>query len=432
MLLNRPLHRSFKAASSFLLYQAGPVSVLVTSGLVWPLLGRLANREVIGDLSMQLAAANLMAPALSLGLGHYLANRLSFMEGRTALAELRAARIVSTSLYALGALGAGYGLVFGGGVACASVALSSATAIYLLSTGVLRGLNKPSLFAALTLFIQVAALLAFGLISSYGGLALGSASYVLLSAFPMSVTWLHSRTRGAGVPRSDVSFAVVASARLVPHLVLAVAMLLLMRLLVGMQLGSAAAGNYMFASLLIGGSLTIGASLDAHWSARAQSAQGMRDLVGRLTGNQARIQAMLFTVSLAVLVFLIFALDRWLPPGYERNGLILAVALGMPAATLQAAADGRSALLMWEGRTGRISVSTAVGALVTTGLALVLLPLAGWTIAGLCISLGLLARYLTVWTLCSRREGFAAFNALVMASVFMQIVLAAAVTLTLH
>ncbi|WP_422935379.1 hypothetical protein [Sinomonas sp. P47F7] len=307
-----------------------------------------------------------------------------------------------------------------------SISISTSTAVFLLCSSLLRGLNFPKTFATVTLYIQVFALLCMGVAATEHGLLVGTAVYVGLSAAPVLVVHLLTHTHKSFATKSEVSRVLTLAISLVPHLVMAVATMLLMRVLVGFSLGTAAAANYMFASLLIGGALTVGASLDAHWSTRAQVASTSGLLSQILVRNQARIQVALLLVSLAVTLFIFLALDTWLPSTYDRQGVVGAVAMGLPAAALQAAADGRSALLMWLGRTLQISVATATGGLTTLALALVLLPSYGWQTAGLCITAGMAARAILATLFSFKAAGFRRFDLYVGITLGLQAALGAA------
>lgn len=360
---------------------------------------------------MQFATSSLLAPALSLGLSHYLANRLALSSNLSRAAELKATRVLANILYGIALIGVCAGLLAHETVFCVAIAISAPTAVFLLCSSLLRGLNFPKTFATLTVFVQVIALLCLGLTVSVGNnILLGAAVFVGMSAAPLLVVNILARNpRGSATP-AEVSRVLTLAATLVPHLVMAVATMLLMRLLVGIALGTAAAANYMFASLLIGGSLTIGASLDAHWSTRAQAATTLSQLSQILERNQARIQTSLLLVSLAATIFILAALNVWLPSSYDRRGVVVTVALGMSAAAFQAAADGRSALLMWLGKTFQISVATAAGGLSTLGLALLVLPLNGWQVAGLCIAAGMAVRAVLATIFSLRTVGFRRFD----------------------
>ncbi|MEJ8282716.1 hypothetical protein WKI33_02395 [Curtobacterium citreum] len=191
---------------------------------------------------------------------------------------------------------------------------------------------------------------------------------------------------------------------LVPHLVLAVATLLLARIIVGLVSGPIGLAGFQYASLLIGGVTTIGASLDAHWSVRAQAATSETELRSLLNRNLVRIQAVLVAVAAGVVFFVFALLPFWLPPTYDADAVRGAVLVSLSAGSFQALADNRAAALMWLGRSGAVSAGTSVGVIVASGSCLLLVTAFGWESAGAAIALGTASRALITSLLLRRAE----------------------------
>lgn len=381
--------------SAFALYQAGMLCVVVTTLLVWPLLGRVLSQSQLGEISFDLAVASISAPALALGAHLYLANKLASTGPQVGVAESQTALLVSSALYMLAVATLCGDFIFANQSLLIPLSLASASGAYLVTAGVARGMNRPAIFGVSAIVVQVVGLLGLGLaVAATGELRFGALAYVAMIAVPVVLQYMVLRERLGPVRWSLVVGTLRAAFRLVPHLVLAVALLTMMRILVTLHLGNEAAANYTFASLIIGGSITIGASLDAHWSVRAQAASSIETLNVELSRNQNKTQLLLLFASLAVICFLVVGLPLWLPKGYDSNGVVFAVICALPGASLQAIADGRAAVLMWLDRPGWVSVSTAIGTFVTILLAHLLLPFFGWPVLGLVLTVGFLFRAL--------------------------------------
>lgn len=392
-----------KQLIQFALYQVGPICIVISTLLIWPALGRFLSPATVGDLSLILATMSLLSPVLCCGAHLYVANRLASAEMQARLPEVQTAAVLSLGLYGLSIVASASGLLLDWPMVQISVALASANAAYMVASGVMRGANQAWQFALISFVIQVVGLAALGfafLVSD--SFRLGVAAYIILIALPVSMQWKLLRVHVGKFNLPAVVGVLRLSVNLVPHLLLSVALLMAMRIVVSVRLGSEEVAYYTFAALLIGGTLTVASSLDAHWSIRAQSSLSPEAMRVVLQKNQMRCQVLLLLASLMMVTFLVVVLKVWLPSGYDHRSVMLAVLLGLPAAAMQSVADGRSALLVWSGRPGRISVSTAAGTFVTLGTAYVLLPVFGWPIAGVCISLGtalrmfcsiLLARY---------------------------------------
>lgn len=380
----------------FALYQSGTLCVVLTTLLVWPFLGRVLSQDQLGEISVHLAIASIAAPALALGSHLYLANRFASLGAQSSAVEARTAITLTSALYLTSAVAiCGSFLVPDGGVFLLA-SLSSASAAYLVTAGVARGVNTPRAFAACALVVQVLGLLGLGIAAAAtGDLRNGVLVYVGMIGLPVALQFVLLRKRSGTVRCSLVARTLRAAATLVPHLVLAVALLTMMRVLVAVQLGNEAAANYTFASLIVGGSITIGASLDAHWSIRAQDATSSQALDSRLLKNQKKTQVILLIATAGVVAFLWVGLPLWLPDGYFSRGIIFTVLCALPAASLQALADGRAAVLMWTGRPGLVSAATAAGTTVTIALAYLLLPRLGWPVIGAVLTAGMSVRAIT-------------------------------------
>lgn len=381
---------------TFALYQSGTLCIIVTTLLVWPFLGRVLSQGELGRISLILAIASIAAPALAVGTHLYLANKISSGHSLCSPAEARTAVYLTSVLYLIGILASsGSYLVTEPGILLPA-ALSFATAAYLVTAGVMRGIDRPTVFALSVLAVQVLGLLGLGLaVSMTEDLRAGVSFYVAMIAVPVTLQFALLGDRQRTVPWILVLRTLAASSKLVPHLVLAVALLTMMRVLVALQLGDEAAANYTFAALIIGGSITIGASLDAHWSVRSQSASSDAALDSILRRNQIKTQVILLVASVAVACFLYIGLPIWLPRGYDSQGILLTVLCALPAASLQAIADGRAAVLMWKDRAGLVSASTALGTGVTILLSYLLLPIFGWQAIGFALTTGMALRTLS-------------------------------------
>lgn len=388
------------ALPTFVLYQSGMLCVVLTTLFVWPFLGRVLTQSRLGEVSLQLAMASIIAPALSLGTHLYLANKIASAKGVDSPVEARTAISLTSVLYIVALVAISASFISSGVGILLPVSLACASSAYLVTAGVTRGLNRPAIFAIFALTVQVLGLLGLGFVTAITeDIRSGALIYVLLIGVPVVSQYLLMRKQLGGAKWWSVSQTLRASAKLVPHLVLAVALLTMMRVLVANQLGNEAAANYTFASLIIGGSITIGSSLDAHWSVRAQAARSIHDLTITLGRNQGKTQMLLLMTSVCVALFSFVGLDFWLPAGYDSHGVVVAVICALPAASLQAIADGRAAVLMWMDRPGLVSASTAAGTSATIAIAYFLLPVFGWAIIGLVLTVGLSVRALaTAWS----------------------------------
>ncbi|WP_427172300.1 hypothetical protein [Arthrobacter sp. 92] len=369
------------------------MSVVITTVLIWPFLGRILNQSLLGELSLHFAIASILAPALCLGAHLYLANRMASGREIGIAVEARTAVTLTTALYAFSLLMTTSSFIFEFSNVLMSIGLSAAVSAYLVTSGVMRGIDRPRSFAFFAFSVQVIGLAGLGLAAAATEeLRTGILAYDLMIGIPVAAQYLLLRHQLIAVRWRSITTTLVKSASLVPHLVLAVALLMMMRVLVSIQLGNQAAANYTFASLIIGGSLTVGASLDAHWSVRAQASKTVHSLSSVLSRNQHRIQIILLAASAGVALFLFFGLDLWLPAGYDSAGVRVAVICAIPAASLQALADGRAAVLMWTNSPALVSLSTSLGTLVTVALAYFLLPSYGWPVIGIALTGGLLVR----------------------------------------
>ncbi|WP_426996760.1 hypothetical protein [Pseudarthrobacter sp. N5] len=310
--------------------------------------------------------------------------------------EAQTAVILASALYATAVIFACGSFLAGPAEIQASIALSCALGAYLVTTGVARGINRPVTFAASMFLVQVCGLVALGMTTAvHQSLREGMLVYILIIGIPVCTLYWVLRNSLTRVTWHGIFGVLRKSSGLVPHLVLAVAMLMMIRILVSIRLGNDAVANYTFASLVIGGSITIAASLDAHWSVRAQASKSIDILQSALRRNQTKTQLLLMITSIGIALFLLLILDPWLPGGYDRNAVITAVLFALPGASLQAVADGRAAVLMWINRPALISVSTALGTFSTMLLAYYLMPIYGWPSVGLCLTTGLAVRAFT-------------------------------------
>lgn len=422
----RSLRSEAGRAVRFLLYQAGPVSTLITSLLVWPVLGRELSKTGVGQLSSTLAMASIAAPALCLGLNLYVANRLSNEPGRAGLIEGKLSHAITKILIVSGVLACLVGMLADSvGFSVAGIALGSGA--FLLVSGTLRGLNRAWSFGSYTFLIQVLALLALGLLfAATGGLAVPALSYVLIIGTGALFSYL---AVGRASRMAEWSGAIVllrSALRLVPHLILAVALLMAMRILVAGEAGQQALAGYQYASLLIGGVVTVAASLDAHWSIRAQRAESLDALLAILERNQLWIQLCSIVSMVLVVIFSFGVLSVWLPPGYPEEAIRITVLLAIPAGALQAYADGRSAVVMWAGRNGGVSISTTLGVVSALGIAAVLIPLWGWTVCGAAISVGALIRAIAICLFSRPLASRATFSLMPTALAMVQLVVSVA------
>lgn len=391
------LRGKLRGYEAFALYQTGTLCVVLTTLLVWPFLGRVLSQDQLGEVSLHLAIASIAAPALALGSHLYLANRFASLDPQASTVEARTAIIFTSALYMISALAICGSFLFPDSGVLLLVSLSSASAAYLVTAGVARGVDTPRRFATCALVVQVLGLLGLGIVvAATADLRNGVVVYVGMIGLPVALQFVLLRKRSSGAVKGSLMARTLrAASTLVPHLVLAVALLTAMRVLVALQLGNEAAANYTFASLIIGGSITIGASLDAHWSIRAQEASSSQTLDTRLLKNQKKTQVILLVTTVGIVTFLSVGLPLWLPDGYQSRGIILTVLCALPAASMQALADGRAAVLMWMGRPGLVSAATAAGTTVAIALAYLLLPKFGWPVIGTVLTAGMAVRAIT-------------------------------------
>ena len=366
-----------------------------TTLIVWPVLGRVLAPAALGQLSGVLAASSILAPVITLGTHLHVANRLARDPARAKGADGRLVRTILGILIALAAASI-VGLACTRGIVPLQItAIVTSTACSILAVGVARGLDRAAFFAVLTIWSQFLALLLLTVVAALSGsLDAGIATYA--SALVLGSVVVLPLVKAGSDPASSERPREIAlrSVHLVPHLVLAVATLLLARIVVGIVSGPVGLAGFQYASLLIGGVTTIGASLDAHWSIRAQSAgneQALADVLGR---NLIRIQAMLIVVAAGVVFFVVVLLPVWLPPGYEVAAVRSAVLVSLSAGAFQALADNRSAALMWLGRSASVSAATTVGVAIGTVSCFAFVSAFGWEAAGAAIALGTAARAL--------------------------------------
>ncbi|OIH95734.1 MULTISPECIES: lipopolysaccharide biosynthesis protein [unclassified Curtobacterium] len=364
-----------------------------TTLLVWPLLGRILAPQSVGQLSAVLAVSSILAPVVTLGTHLHIANRLARDPGRAGGPDGRLVRFLLGTLIVVALVSTAGVLVQHDEPVLRTIAVVAATGCSIIGIGVVRGLDRALSYAVLTLWAQFVALLLLTVVAwASGSLDVALASYALALVAGTVLVLPLVRRRDPGRTDEGVTRIGVQSLSLVPHLVLAVATLLLARIIVGFVAGPVGLAGFQYASLLIGGVTTIGASLDAHWSTRAQAAVDERDLRGRLDRNLVRIQLLLLVVALGVVVFVFALLPVWLPPSYDVTTVRAAVIVSLSAGAFQALADNRSAALMWLGRPGFVSVATALG-VVAAAVGCVALVLAfGWVAAGAAIALGTATR----------------------------------------
>ncbi|MBF4606078.1 hypothetical protein [Curtobacterium sp. VKM Ac-1393] len=376
-----------------------------TTLLVWPLLGRLLPPAPVGQLSGVLAVSSILAPVVTLGAHLHVANRLAREPRRAGGADGRLVRLLLVVLIAVAALGV-IGLILAPQNSVLRVsAVVAATGCSILGLGVIRGLNRAGLYAALTIWSQFLSLLMLSMVAGIAG-SLDAGLIVYVVALVMgTIVVVPLVNRQPDVDTQGRALRIgLQSLGLVPHLVLAVATLLLARIIVGLITGPVGLAGFQYASLLIGGVTTIGASLDAHWSTRAQAATTASELRSLLNRNLVRIQAVLVAVAAAVVIFVFVFLPVWLPPTYDADAVRGAVLVSLSAGSFQALADNRAAALMWLGRSGAVSVGTIVGVVVASGSCFLLVLTSGWEAAGAGIALGTASRALVTSVLLRRAE----------------------------
>jgi hypothetical protein len=186
------------------------------------------------------------------------------------------------------------------------------------------------------------------------------------------------------------------------HQLMAVALLLGVRVIVGVVLGETSLAAFLFCALLVGSGLTLGSTLDGYWSIEAQKAENQTKLLNLLRHMQVRIQWSLFSFSVIACGFWVALGDLWLPIGVDSEQIALAIALGIPAWGLQAFADSKSASLIWQTRRFLVSVSTGISVVIAFGICIWLLPVFGISAATMSLSFGMLARLLALHLLDSK------------------------------
>ncbi|WP_144757205.1 lipopolysaccharide biosynthesis protein [Curtobacterium pusillum] len=376
-----------------------------TTLLVWPLLGRLLAPASVGQLSGVLAFSSILAPVVTLGAHLHVANRLAREPMRAGAADGRLVRFLLVVLIAVAVVSVVGLAVTNGSPVLRVSAVVAATGCSILGLGVVRGLNRAGLYAAVTIWSQFLALLLLSAVAGItGSLDAGLTVYVvalILGATVVAPLVKHQPDAGVSESPRQIGFQSVG---LVPHLVLAVATLLLARIIVGLVTGPVGLAGFQYASLLIGGVTTIGASLDAHWSTRAQVAASVTELRSLLNRNLVRIQVVLVAVAIGVVVFIFVLLPLWLPPSYDASAVRLAVLVSLSAGSFQALADNRAAALMWLGRSGAVSAGTTVGVVIASVSCFLLVTAFGWEAAGAAIALGTASRALVTSVLLRRAE----------------------------
>lgn len=385
-------------------YQAGPISSAVSAALVWSALARWINKDTLGDISYALAAANTLAPALSLGLSIHLAMSLARTGPIKGNTELRVAFVVSATLVVLSLSASGISLAHPS--ISPILAISLATASVSIALGALRGIDAPYTFAFVTVGLQLFALAALGaVVAVSGSIALGSASYaascalISIAGLRRLATRVRVRTIGTALHR-----VLIQSVQYIPHLVLSVALVMGLRILVGVIRGPSELAEFQFSSLIIGGVLTIASSLDAHLSVRVQESQSLNNLYHRLRSNHRKMQSAIGAASIMIaLIYVSGGIRWWIPAEYDNRAIMTAVALALPAGAAQVAADVGAAGAVWIGKRAVISLATVAAAGSSLALCAIFVAEIGWTFSGLALSVGSLARLLCLW-LFTRRD----------------------------
>ncbi|WP_157510053.1 lipopolysaccharide biosynthesis protein [Frondihabitans sp. Leaf304] len=413
---------------NFLAFQAGTASVGITALFVWPWIGRQISQSELGTISGCLAVASIAAPLLTMALHLTLANHFSHDPGSKRNTEGRVAFSWTLGLAATSII---LSLAnYSGVLVIDVVALSAASAVSLMVTGTTRGLNAPGAFALATFVSQIGGLIVLGFGLAVGSLHVGVVLYVLFSAVGLIIQTV---LVGQNPFRRNYEGALALlrrSSRLVPHLILAVVLLMTMRLLVGAIEGPSALGQFQYASLLIGAVTTFASTLDAHWSVRAQAERTSEGLSQRLSEQQTRVQMTLVVVTLVSVAFCAFGLRFWLPSGYPIDSIRLAVLLALPAGAFQAFADGKAAFAMWHSANGMVSRSTVIGVASALLSGLFLVSLGGWPLVGLALLIGSVIRAGVIWVSAKSLPGFSRFPTSARVLIIVQIVISIISVLT--
>lgn len=372
----------------FAAFQSGPVALAATALLVWPILGRLMEPSDIGRISGALAVASIAAPACTFGVHQHVPNLIARHGSRTkAVRELAISRVAALLWTVVSLLAAAVSGV-SGSPAAATAAVVAAAASSIIVAGTARGAADPCWYAIATVVVQIGGLLALGLtFAETRSLSLATVAYASVLAVPAFVQAL----RYSGplrVPRPFLHGVLQSSLGLVPHLVLAVALMMAMRLLVQVERGNAALGHYQYAALLIGAVTTLASSLDAQWSTAAQGMGTAAGVDQYLRRKQQHLQAFLLATCALVALFGMVALPLWLPEGYDVRPIRVALACALPAAALQAVADMLSARAMWAGQNRVVSGATAISVAIALVFAAFAIESVGWEMAGLAITVG--------------------------------------------
>lgn len=337
---------------------AGVAAVGLNSVVVWPLLGRVAGAADLSTLIGVLAAAALVSPAVTLGTHAYV---LRFLVHGSATERNRAICLAWVALavfVGVATVGAIVTLWLG---TTMLIGWATAQGLALIAGALVRGVDRPSLFAVHALVSQAGSIGVVALLlwasadarqAMAGGVAmiLGSSALAIIGSVP--------RPEKAVDLRPALRFAIP----LVPHLVLAVGSIQLIRLFIASFGSAQEAANFHYSALLAGAGLTTIQALSAHLTTDALRAEDVQFLT-ELSHATGRLYLVVNIFLAGLGIFAWTFLEIWLPDFLDVDIVTLCAAIMAVAVFAQVRGDIAMAALMRASRTGAVSAGTALGML---------------------------------------------------------------------
>lgn len=343
------------------LYSTGPGCIALNTLLLWPLLGRDLSAGDFSDLVGLFSAAALAAPLAALGLHVYLLRFLAGLDFKRRADAMNLAR-PTLIFFASSSVVSAIGFAVWGGTTWILICVTLINALILLTQGLLRGIDRATMFAWNTFFSQSVSLAAVAVILSAGGSLF--AGLLVYCAFSIATQGLSAIslyvTRLPRVDLGTVRTALLFSVPLIPHLVLAGGLVQVMRVALWSGGHTAELPEFHFASLLGTGGLVVTQTIAAHWSTDALRIDETRFMTAIRTAR-TRLLTVGLLLSGAIIVFRHTVFDAWLPPSISGESVGHDIAALIPALFLQAVADMNQAVLMRSNRVFRISIATVTG-----------------------------------------------------------------------
>lgn len=346
------------------LYLSGVLAVALNSLVFWPWLGHVLD---VGDLAAVVGIATtsaLIAPVVLAGLHAFALRTLAGgdeEERRFAYAAVPWAVLLAAVTAAAGWALVGIGHQLPGVVAVWTGMTSAA----LIASAALRGVDAPRSFALHALISQSGALACLGLLSVTGvGLdraLLVTASALLVPSLAVALyvaRWDHLL--------ESLRRAAKFSVPLVPHLVLAVGLVQVIKLLVVAVGSSQDVAAFQFAALVAGGATTVVQGFSSHLTTDALRAHGGAEFDAALQRAHESLYLLSGAGLAAMGLFVWTLLPAWLPDQVDQQAVVIGLALMAPSVLLQVIGDVGSAGLMKVARTSLVSLATGIGALAGT------------------------------------------------------------------